>query len=213
MIRLALVVANADFVDVRIEAGYANDASYKEAWFAVKHVLGGSILEFPNLPYYLEDDTIKLTQSDAILRHIGRKYNLFPTNMPEYRFDMLSEEIKDLDAVFIRLSYGSGPDGVARWIKEDLPLQLAVWRRIAHSGDSFIDDQDKISILDIKLYCFLRKVKFAQSELNIQPSMHEGWVDVYLKRVENVPQVNAYVYSPHYLHRPLNNPHAMFGNK
>ena len=206
-------MAKVDFVDVRIEPGDPNDASgYKKTWLKTKPLLGYGILEFPNLPYYMEKG-IKFTQSEAILKHVGRKYSLLPMTMPEYRFEMLSEEIKDLDGTFIRLSYGIGADGVKRWIKEDLPLKMSVWGRIV--GHAFADDGcSAISILDLKLYCFLRKLKFAQSELSITPSSHEEWwVDAYMKRVEDIPEIKAYVNSPQYLHRPLNNPHAKFGEK
>jgi len=40
--------------------------------FDIKHSLG---LDFPNLPYYI-DGEVKLTQTNAILRHISRKHGL-----------------------------------------------------------------------------------------------------------------------------------------
>lgn len=213
-IRLALAVANADFVDVRIEAGDSCDSSsYKMAWLDAKHIIGSTgVFEFPNLPYYMEGETVKLVQSEAIFRHVGRKYNLLPKSMAQHRFEMLSEEIKDYDGYFISSSYSAnGPDLIGQWIKEALPKKLAVWGGIV--GSALIDGPNaKISILDIKLYCFLRKVKFAQAELNIKPSSHESWVETYMKCVEDVPEVKAYVNSVDYLHRPLNNPHATFGN-
>lgn len=211
-IRLALVLAKVDFVDARIEPGDPNDASYKKTWLKTKPILGDGIFEFPNLPYYMDNEGIKLTQSEAILKHVGRKYGLLPMTMPDFRFEMLSEEIKDLDGTFIRLCYSIGRDGVERWIKEDLPLKMNVWGKIV--GHAFTDDGcSAISILDLKLYCFLRKLKFAQSELSITPSSHEEWVDAFMKRVEDIPEIKAYVNSPQYLHRPLNNPHANFGEK
>ena len=33
-------------------------------------------LDFPNLPYYVDGD-VKLTQSNAILRHLGRQHGLY----------------------------------------------------------------------------------------------------------------------------------------
>ncbi|KAL7494141.1 hypothetical protein ACHAWT_002875 [Skeletonema menzelii] len=212
-IRLALAVANVDFVDVRIEAGDPNDsASYKKAWLDAKQILDSSgVLEFPNLPYYMEGDSVKLVQSEAIFRHVGRQYNLLPTSMPEHRFEMLSEELKDYDGYFISQSYVGGPDVIAQFIKVGLPKKLAVWGRIANDGNALIDGPNaKINILDIKLYCFLRKVLFAQRELKTKPSEHEGWVDSYMKHVEAVPSVTAYLKSD-FLYRPLNNPHAKFG--
>jgi len=217
-IRLALMVAHVDFVDVRIEAGDPSDsASYKQAWMSVKAVLSSrGILEFPNLPYYMERESecesVYLVQSEAIVRYVGRKYNLLPTSMPEHRFMMLSEELKDYDGYFISQSYAGGPDAIAKFIMENLPKKLAVWACIAHRGNALIDGTNaRINMLDIKLYCFLRKVRFAQVELDLKPSQQEEvWVDAYMKRVENVPEVKAYLNSD-YLHRPLNNPHAKFG--
>jgi len=161
----------------------------------------------------MEGDSVKLVQSEAIVRHVARKYNLYPTSMPEHRFMMLSEEIKDYDGYFILQSYVGGPDVISQFIKEGVPNKLAIWGKIAHDGNALIDGPDgKINILDIKLYCFLRKVKFAQKELNIKPCAQEGWVDAYMKLVEDVPEVKAYLDSD-YLHRPLNNPHAKFASK
>jgi hypothetical protein len=213
-IRLALAAANVPYVDARIEAGDPNSDSYKKAWIDAKQILGSSTFEFPNLPYYMEGETVKLSQSEAIIRHVARQYNLLPKSMPDYRFEMLSEELKDYDGFFISRSYAAnGPDVIATFIKEDVPKKLAIWGGIAHNGDALIDGQDaKINILDIKLYCFLRKVKFAQEELNIKPSSHEGWVGAYMKRVEDAPEIKAYVNSDDYLNRPVNNPHASFGN-
>ena len=36
-------------------------------------------LSFPNLPYYV-DGNVKLTQSNAILRHLGRQHGLYGLN-------------------------------------------------------------------------------------------------------------------------------------
>ncbi|GFY41279.1 glutathione S-transferase [Trichonephila inaurata madagascariensis] len=41
-------------------------------WKNEKNALG---LDFPNLPYYI-DGNIRITQSTAILRYLGRKYGL-----------------------------------------------------------------------------------------------------------------------------------------
>lgn len=51
----------------------------RNAWLAVKFSLG---LDFPNLPYMVDGD-IRLTQSLAILRYLGRKFNLAPSNEAE----------------------------------------------------------------------------------------------------------------------------------
>ena len=44
----------------------------KPEWLEIKHSLG---FDFPNLPYYQEGE-LRLTQSQAILRHLARKFQL-----------------------------------------------------------------------------------------------------------------------------------------
>ena len=53
-------------------------------------------LAFPNLPYYIDGDT-KLTQSNAILRHIGRKHGLYGNDSDQAsHIDMLMETARDI---------------------------------------------------------------------------------------------------------------------
>ena len=53
-------------------------------------------LPFPNLPFYVDGDT-KLTQSDAILRHLGRKHGLYGNDSNQAsQVDMLVDTAKDL---------------------------------------------------------------------------------------------------------------------
>ena len=53
-------------------------------------------MDFPNLPYYC-DGEVKLTQSDAILRHLGRKNGLYGcSDADTAMIDMLIDTAKDL---------------------------------------------------------------------------------------------------------------------
>jgi len=53
-------------------------------------------LAFPNLPWYI-DEKVKLTQSNAILRYIGRKYNIYGNNDNEAsEIDMLIDTALDI---------------------------------------------------------------------------------------------------------------------
>ena len=77
-IRFALEFCGAPYADFRIDAGpppsdphYKAD-SYKERWFNVKEQVGTHV-PFPNLPFYIDAD-VALSQSTAILRHVGRKF-------------------------------------------------------------------------------------------------------------------------------------------
>jgi len=71
--------------------GYEFDKA--EEWANDKKNLG---LQFPNLPYYIDGD-IKLTQSLAILKHLGRTHHLVGTSEQEVREqDELDGVIGDL---------------------------------------------------------------------------------------------------------------------
>ena len=53
-------------------------------------------LSFPNLPYYV-DGNVKLTQSNAILRHLGRQHGLYGFNENDAaKIDMLLDTIIDI---------------------------------------------------------------------------------------------------------------------
>jgi len=91
-IRLLLEYAGIPYEDVKYEQGDAPDYS-REAWLSVKHTLG---LDFPNLPYLIDGD-VKITQSNAILRHVARKANLYgETEKERAHVDLILEQTMDL---------------------------------------------------------------------------------------------------------------------
>ena len=58
-------------------------------------------LDFPNLPYFTDGD-VKLTQSDAILRHLGRKHGLYGGSEKQAgHIDMLIDTAKDIKMALI----------------------------------------------------------------------------------------------------------------
>lgn len=69
-----------------------------QSWLEEKHKLG---LDFPNLPYLIDGD-VKLTQSLAILRYLGRKFKLagtkknFPRCFVNYQFLTLNYRLISL---------------------------------------------------------------------------------------------------------------------
>ena len=66
-IRYLLAYCAVDYEDKLYEQ--ANDFN-KECWFREKFTLN---LDFPNLPYFLDDDVL-LTETSAILKYISKKY-------------------------------------------------------------------------------------------------------------------------------------------
>ena len=81
----------------------------KTHWPTQKFNLG---LPFPNLPYYI-DGNVKLTQSDAILRHLGRKYKMYGVDDNDASvIDMLIDTSSDLRLGLAKKAY-SKPDFVS----------------------------------------------------------------------------------------------------
>lgn len=70
-LRNLLVYKGVQFEDRQYKFGTAPDFDRSD-WLKEKFNLG---LPFPNLPYYIDGD-VKLTQSLAILRYLGRKHDL-----------------------------------------------------------------------------------------------------------------------------------------
>jgi glutathione S-transferase len=62
-------------------------------------------LEFPNLPYFI-DGNLRLTQSNAILRHLGRVNNLYGVNANESStIDMLIDTAGEMKMGLAMISY------------------------------------------------------------------------------------------------------------
>lgn len=77
-------------------------------WRTDKHTLG---FDFPNLPYLIDGD-IKITQSNAIVRHIGRLSGLVGGSLQEQaHVDMCLDQLMDLRVVIVQMVYarGKGP--------------------------------------------------------------------------------------------------------
>uniref|UniRef100_A0A8B9LM54 glutathione transferase n=1 Tax=Astyanax mexicanus TaxID=7994 RepID=A0A8B9LM54_ASTMX len=74
----------------------------KSCWFNEKPKLK---MDFPNLPY-LEDGDRKISQSNAIMRYIGRKHNLCgETEDEKVRVDILENQAMDFRNGFVMLCY------------------------------------------------------------------------------------------------------------
>ena len=80
-----------------------------------------------NLPFLVDGDT-KLVQSNTILRHIGRKYNLLGDGSAaqDSAIDLLLDQMGDFDDTFTMMCYGSYSDGGKEsYVAEKLPTLLA----------------------------------------------------------------------------------------
>ena len=88
-LRILFAYLNLEYEDI------VYDNTTRETTWAtdIKPNLG---LDFPNLPYYMEGD-LKITQSLAIIRYVGKKHGLYGnTDEESARIDMLLEFSRDL---------------------------------------------------------------------------------------------------------------------
>ncbi|XP_018021573.1 glutathione S-transferase Mu 1 isoform X4 [Hyalella azteca] len=72
----------------------------RSQWLNVKPTID---LDLPNLPYYMDGD-VKLTESSAIIRHLGRKTGLAgATEQEKMRIDVAESLYADQTGSFVRL--------------------------------------------------------------------------------------------------------------
>lgn len=102
-LRYVLCLSGTDYQEDAYETGDAPQYD-RSQWLDVKHKMG---LDFPNLPYLMDGD-VKITQSLAILRYLGRKSGLCPrTEQGQTAADMLEGCWMDLKSSLVSLSYQS----------------------------------------------------------------------------------------------------------
>ena len=98
--KMALAYAGEDYEDIVYNFGATEGAD--DHWGSQKFNLK---LAFPNLPWY-SDDNVRLTQSNAIVRHIGRKYNLYGKDKSEAsKIDMLIDTASDIQNAIVKIIF------------------------------------------------------------------------------------------------------------
>ncbi|KAG5181664.1 glutathione S-transferase Mu 3-like protein [Tribonema minus] len=176
-----------------------NDKRYpdKAAWLREKHALG---LPFPNLPYA----GVKLTQTTAVLQHIGREQGLVgksPAQVAE--IDMLTHVALDMANGLICLCY-STPDQY----HENLPnfiKQIPTW---LDPLDAYLGTKDwfagELSTADFVLY----------DRLSVFNAFQPGCVDShaslkgFMERFRGLKVVSEYLASPEHMTRRVFGPES-----
>ncbi|XP_027487668.1 glutathione S-transferase Mu 1-like [Corapipo altera] len=110
-IRLLLEYTETPYEDKLYSCGEAPDYD-KSQWINEKEKLG---LDFPNLPYFI-DGPVRLTQSNAILRHIARRHRLCQCR-GEWGWI----------GAGVGLGLGLGLDWGWNWIGLHFGLELGLW--------------------------------------------------------------------------------------
>jgi glutathione S-transferase len=200
-IRLLLAYTGTEYENKLYEAGPPPTYDRSE-WLSVKFNLG---LDFPNLPYYIDDD-VKLTQSTAIIRYIARKHNLMgTTDQEKARVDMVECQLEDFRKGFTSLCYSPDHDKLKPAYLNDLPGKLKLFSDFLGSNPYFAGSS--LSYADFLVYEMLDQHKlFSPGCLDQYPNLKQ-----FTERIEALPAIAAYMRSDKFLKKPLNGRMAKFG--
>eukprot|EP00735_Rhodelphis_limneticus_P002260 TRINITY_DN13066_c0_g1::TRINITY_DN13066_c0_g1_i1::g.10698::m.10698 TRINITY_DN13066_c0_g1::TRINITY_DN13066_c0_g1_i1::g.10698 ORF type:complete len:250 (-),score=91.88,sp/P48774/GSTM5_MOUSE/52.51/3e-79,GST_N/PF02798.15/2.1e-17,GST_C/PF00043.20/1.6e-13,GST_C/PF00043.20/4.3e+03,GST_C_2/PF13410.1/3.3e-08,GST_C_3/PF14497.1/2e-07,GST_N_3/PF13417.1/0.00016,GST_N_2/PF13409.1/0.031 TRINITY_DN13066_c0_g1_i1:151-861(-) len=200
-IRLLLAYTGVEYRNILYTCGNPPDYD-RSSWFNVKEKLG---FDFPNLPYLI-DDEVKLTQSNAILRYLGRKFGLEGgTEAEKQRIDLIAEESMDFRNSIVRLCYNPSFDELfSEWMQQTVGR---LHRFEAFLGDSLWFAGDKLTWVDFIMYELLD-----QSRIMVPDILQDfPKLAAYLQRFEEIPEIKEYMQSARFMRFPLNNKTAKFG--
>lgn len=200
-IRYLLSHANVDYEDKLYKCGGPPDFNRSE-WLNEKFTLG---LAFPNLPYYIDGD-VKLTQSQAILRHLARKHGLDgKTDADKDRVDLAAAQVSDYHMDFVRIVYNPDYKNLKEAYENGLPDKLKLLTSFL--GDRKFVAGDYVTFADFIFFEYLEGQSYFKNDLLKDfPVLAE-----YHKRVRALDGVDKYFKSPKAITFPFNGAPAFFG--
>ncbi|XP_065829015.1 glutathione S-transferase Mu 4-like [Oscarella lobularis] len=173
-------------------------------WFDVKFKMG---LPMPNLPYLIDGD-IKIVQSNAVLRYIGRKHKMDgDTEVEKVWVDIFTNQVTDLHNGFFRLAFTKPDEFEAKkedYLKNSLPSALQGFSNHLDSHKWLAGD--KITFPDFHFAEMLDELTILSSTcLDEFPTLK-----AYKNQFDELPQIKAYRASDRYIDRPLHHHMATF---
>lgn len=203
-IRMLLGYTKTPFEEVFYECGEGPDYD-KSCWLDVKENLG---FDFPNLPYFIDGD-VMITQSNAIMRYIGRKNKMDgDTEQEKVRVDMLENQAMDFRNGFFDLVYLSTPENFEeRSTKYHQNVMVLISRFEKFLGNRSFFAGEKLTYVDFIIYELLNH------HIIYKPNILDGYCKLkeFLKRFEEIPQIAAFMKSEECFKGPINNKMAFVG--
>jgi len=198
-----------DYEDRRLPLGevdpWAKGPSVLEPWVSQKHSLG---LDFPNLPYYVEDG-LKISQSMAILNHLGRKHNLYGDTLEDKaRIDMVAQTVNDLRWSAWVIYNSKNFNEIKEDWKKSIPQRLSELNKFLE-GKKFVLG-NKISFVDFLVFESVEWFRqFAKDVFEKTPEL--ATLNQFQKRIEALPTIKAYMESERFKAWPFFAPIVNFG--
>ncbi|XP_063673813.1 glutathione S-transferase-like [Bolinopsis microptera] len=172
-------------------------------WQAEKFTLG---LDLPNLPYLIDGD-IKVTQSVAVIRYLGRKFGLVPGDDEKdiVKCEMIEQEAVDLRSAFQKLCLDK------EGFEEKKPAYLDSMEKKLEILDKYIGDGpfvlgEKLTYVDFMLYEFVSQIRKMSPE-RVGTAVNIGRL---LNAIEALPQLQDHFNSELYKTKPIHPPFAAF---
>nr|AKO22177.1 glutathione S-transferases-3 [Dermanyssus gallinae] len=202
-IRYVLAYKEVDFEDKRYSCGPAPDFDTSQ-WLDEKFTLG---LDFPNLPYLIDGD-VKLTQSLAILRYLGRKYDLAGTTCEEKRrVDLAEQQLTDFRAACVRLCYSPTFADERDAYEKKLPDLLKAFSDFLGERPYFAGEH--LTYVDFLAYeLFAIHLVFSKASFADFKNLTD-----FVERIEALPTLKKYLDSDRCIKWPFNGDMASYGGR
>lgn len=214
-IRFLLAHAMVEISEVRF--GINQDGSLIEDespdWQDHKDALS---LPFANLPYLIDlerPDEIRLTQSNAIMRFLARRFNYYGDSVLEQTWiDLLQDEAYDFRNLIVETAYTLDPDygqAFEEFKSTSVPRYLNGFEY--HLSNRKLQScfvGSRISLVDFILYELIWQVRLmvpGSITVTNRPTLHS-----FLESFEKISQITAYMAGDDYIDRPINSPWASF---
>ena len=197
--RYLLRYSGLDWEDDRIamvEEGFAR-------WAAEKFESG---LDLPNLPYLIDGD-IKITQTVAICRYLGRKFGLVPGDDEKdiVKCEMIEQEAHDLRTAFTKICFEKEDyEGKKLAYLDGMEKKLEMLDKYIGDGPFVLGE--KLTYVDFMLYEYVSQIRKMAPE-RVDPFVNLGKL---LKAVEDLPQLQDHFNSELYKTGPIHPPFAAF---
>ncbi|XP_076850216.1 glutathione S-transferase P 1-like [Brachyhypopomus gauderio] len=154
---------------------------------------------FGQLPKF-EDGDLTLFQSNAVLRHLGRKHGAYGKSVCEAsRIDMMADGVEDLRVKYLKMIYQDYDNGKEAYIK-DLPNHLCYFEAVLAKNESGFLVGDSISFADYSLFeVLLNHQVLSPKCLDSFPSLKK-----FVETLSARPKIKAFLNSDAYKKLPIN---------
>ena len=203
-IRMLLGYKNVEFEEKIYPVGDAPMFD-KAEWNNAKFTLG---LDFPNLPYLIDGD-VKMSESNAIMRYLARKYNLEgETEEEKRRIDILESVLNDFRISYINLTYFSRPQDFAKNLekfKEDVQPALDRFDKFLGADQKFFAS-NRLTYIDFLVHELMDQHRLLSKDILDNSNNLQNFMISF----EQVPDIKEFMKSNKCFKGPINNKYALF---